>query len=664
LSIKIRIFASGYLFSVIPRDTIDSIFSAARIEEVIGDFVSLRRRGVNLTGLCPFHNEKTPSFTVSPVKGIYKCFGCGKAGNVVNFLMEHEHLSYPDALRYLAQKYTIAIEEEVLTPEKQQELGERESLFNLNQFACDYFYSTLHSTEEGKAIGLSYLKERGIRDDIITKFRLGYSPDNREAFTLYALKNGYKEEYLVKSGLSIPREGRIYDRFYARIIFPVHGISGRVTGFGGRILSADKNRPKYINSPESEIYRKSQSLYGIFLARNSIAAKDNCFLVEGYTDVLSLFQAGIENVVASSGTSLTHEQVRMIRRYTKHITILYDGDPAGIKASFRGTDLVVEEGMHVKIVLFPDGEDPDSFSRKHHPSDVEKFISTHSDNFILFKTKLLLGETQGDPIRKASLIKEIVGTIGLIPDGITRTLYIKECSSIMNVSEQILMNELRKVLHGKVRKTVPEAERTEEAGWTEEISDSSQQTYDIDSDEYQEREIIRLLLLYGNETVSLISKDENNKEGEFSVKVADFILIDILRDELGFDNPLYARIFSSYVTAHEQQTVPDRHTFLSHADPEITRIAVDLVFTPYELSENWETNNILVEEEDKRIKELVITALLSFKVKKLDKIIAAKQKEILNTADPKEQEFLLHELKNLKQSSILVNKELGRIITR
>ncbi|MFH1159370.1 MAG: DNA primase [bacterium] len=649
---------------MIPRDTIDNIISATRIEEVIGDFVTLRRRGVNLIGLCPFHNEKTPSFTVSPVKGIYKCFGCGKAGNAVNFLIEHEHLAYPDALRYLARKYHIEIEEEVQTPEMLQELGERESLFNLNQFACDFFIKALHETEEGKAIGLSYLKERGIRDDIIKKFQLGYSPENWDAFTQHTLKNGYKEDYLVKSGLSIQKEGRLYDRFHARVIFPIHGVSGRVTGFGGRILTSEKNRPKYVNSPESEVYNKSKSLYGIYFARNSIAAKDNCFLVEGYTDVLALFQAGIENVVASSGTSLTHDQVRMIQRYTKHITILYDGDPAGIKASFRGIDMIVEEGLNVKIVLFPDGEDPDSFARKHHPSEVETFISTHSDNFILFKTRLLLSETKGDPIKKASLIKEIVNTIGLIPDGITRTLYIKECSALMSVSEQILMNEVRKILRNKIKKTLPEIEKPEDVGWTEEISAPSQPEYDIDSDEYQERELIRLLLLYGNETITLLQKDENNKEAEFSVKVADFILIDIIRDELGFENPLYAGIFSSYIIAHEQQMIPDRQEFLSHTDPEIARVAIDLVFTPYELSENWETNNILVEEEDKHVKELVITALLSFKVKKLDKIIAAKQKEIRETTDPKEQELLLNELKNLKKSSILVNKELGRIITR
>jgi DNA primase len=649
---------------MIPRDTIDQIFSALRIEEVVGDFVSLRKRGVNLIGLCPFHTEKTPSFTVSATKGIYKCFGCGKAGNAVNFLMEHEHLSYPDALRYLAAKYNIGIEEEAPSPEMLQELGERESLFNLNQFACDFFEHSVHQTEKGKAIGLSYFRERGFRDDIIRKFQLGYCPDTRDEFSRHALQHGYRQEILEKTGLSIRKDDRLFDRFSGRVIFPIHGISGRITGFGGRILISDKNRPKYINSPESEIYNKSKSLYGIYFARNAIAARDNCYLVEGYTDVIALFQAGIENVVASSGTSLTHEQVRLIRRFTENITVLYDGDPAGIKASFRGIDLIVEEGLNVKIVLFPDGEDPDSFTRSRHSSEVEAFITTRADNFILFKTRLLLNETKGDPIRKAALIKEIVSTIGLIPDGIKRTLYVRECSAIMNVSEQILMNEVRKILRNKINKTLPGIRSPEDIGWTEEVTAPQQVDYNIDSDEYQEKELIRLLLIYGDRSILLTTVDETNREVESPVKIADFIILDLTGDELGFENPLYARIFSSYLEAYHRQTIPDRHEFLSHSDPEISRTAVDLVFAPYSLSRNWESNNIVVQEEDRYLKELVITAILSFKVKKLDKIISGKQKEIRDCSDPREQELLLEELRTLKKSSIRVNRELGRIITR
>ncbi|MEI6455211.1 MAG: DNA primase, partial [bacterium] len=437
---------------MISRDTIDTIISTAKIEEVIGDFVTLRRRGVNMIGLCPFHNEKTPSFTVSPAKGIYKCFGCGKAGNSVNFLIEHEHYNYPEALRALARKYNIEIEEEALTPEQIQETSEKESLFNLNLFALQYFSGVLFDSEEGRAIGLSYLKERGIREDISRKFQLGYSLDKWDSFSESALQNGYKREFLLKTGLSQEKDSRLYDRFHSRLIFPIHSASGRIIGFGGRILGPDKNRAKYINSPESEIYSKSKSLYGIFFAKNAIISKDSCLLVEGYTDVISLFQSGVENVVASSGTSLTTDQIRMIQRYTSNITILYDGDPAGIKASFRGIDMILEQGMNVKIVLFPDGEDPDSYARKHHPAEVQDFIRKSAVNFILFKTRLLLDEAQADPIKKATLIKEIVASVALMPDAISRSLYIKECSSLMAVQENILMNELNRLLRKKILK--------------------------------------------------------------------------------------------------------------------------------------------------------------------------------------------------------------------
>lgn len=649
---------------MISRDTIDTILSTIRIEEVIGDFVTLRRRGVNLIGLCPFHNEKTPSFTVSPSKGIYKCFGCGKAGNGVGFIMEHEHFSFPEALRYLANKYQIEIEEEVQTAEMQEQVSEREALFNLNQFALAFFEKTLHTAEEGKAIGLSYLKERGIREDIIRKFRLGYSPSTWDAFTAYAREHGYSLDLLLKSGLTLQKDDRAYDRFHSRVIFPIQGISGKVIGFGGRILISEKNRPKYVNSPESEIYNKSKSLYGIYFARNAIASKNNCYLVEGYTDVISLHQAGIENVVASSGTSLTHDQIRMILRFTKQVTILYDGDPAGIKASFRGIDMIVEEGMDVKIVLFPDGEDPDSYARNHHPSEVESFITAHADNFILFKTKLLLDETKGDPIKKANLIKEIVHTISLIPDGISRALYIKECSALLNVSEQILMNEIRKILRNKIKKQLPEVEKPEDIGWMADVISPSQEELDLNSDIYQERELIRQLLLYGQEEITLLRTDEEGKEELFLVRVADFIVIDILRDELDFENLLYRKIFAEFVEAHGRNEVPDNKYFKLHSDPEIAHATIDLMVSPYELSENWEKNNILVDDEPKHIKELVISAMLSFKAKKLDKIITVKQKQIREITDPGEVELLLAELRNLKESNIQINKELGRIITK
>lgn len=650
---------------MIKRETVDNIISTIRIEEVIGDFVSLRRRGVNMIGLCPFHDEKTPSFTVSPAKGIYKCFGCGKAGNGVNFVMEHEHFSFPEALRYLANKYQIEIEEEVQTAEMQEQQSEREALFNLNQFALDFFENTLHDTEEGKAIGLSYLKERGVRDDIIRKFQLGYNPKEWDAFTRYAKEKGYKLDALIKGGMTLQKDERAYDRFHSRIIFPIHGVSGKVIGFGGRILTSEKNRPKYVNSPESEVYNKSRSLYGIYFARNAIVSKENCYLVEGYTDVISLHQAGIENVVASSGTSLTREQIRMILRYTKQVTILYDGDPAGIKASFRGIDMIVEEGMDVKIVLFPDGEDPDSYARKHHPSEVEEFILKQADNFILFKTRLLLEETKGDPIKKAGLIKEIVNTISLIPDGITRTLYIKECSALMSVPEQVLMNEVRKLLRNKIKKSLPEVEKPEDIGWMEDSTAPSQEEIDLFSDEYQERELIRQLLLYGRETITVQEVDEDGNEKEWTGRVAEFIVVDILRDDLGFDGALYGRIFNEFVRTTESKQIPPDETFFKlHSDPEIAHAAIDMMVSQYNLSEKWEEHNIFIEEEPGHIKELVKTALLSFKVKKLDKIITTKQKEMQTATDQKEIGRLLSELKNLKSSNVEINRMLGRIITK
>jgi DNA primase len=648
---------------VINRDTIDNIITTARIEEVIGDFISLRRRGVNLLGLCPFHNEKTPSFTVSPAKGIYKCFGCGKAGNSVNFLMEHEHFSYPEALKYLARKYNIEIEEEEQTPEQLQELNEKESLFNLNLFAQQYFTKTLFETEEGKAIGLSYFKERGIREDLMHKFQLGYNPRKRDAFSEYATNNGYKREYLIKTGLAVETENRLYDRFHERVIFPIHSASGRVLGFGGRILTGEKNRPKYVNSPESEIYNKSKTLYGIFFSKNALISKDNCYLVEGYTDVISMHQAGVENVVASSGTSLTHDQVRIIQRYTSNITILYDGDPAGIKASFRGIDMIVEQGMNVKIVLFPDGEDPDSFARKHHPSEVEAFISKNAANFILFKTKLLLDETQNDPIKKAALIKEIVLTISLIPDGITRSLYVRECSSIMTISEQVLLNELNKKLRTRFNKDSSQKEIEPEPIVETQISAESQSPFDLDSAEYQEKEVIRLLLLYGQEILH-IKKSADDLE-EISVIVADFIVHEILSDELEFENSLFKRIFQDYIAGRENDVIPDRAWFLDHSDAEVSKTAVNLVFSPYELSQNWLKNNIQVETEESRLKMHIEHTILAFKSKKIEKMIAEIQQKLSNAISTQEQKSLMTSLLELKKQSIRINtRGLGRIIIR
>ncbi len=639
---------------MINHETIDNIIQTARIEEVIGDFVNLRRRGVNQIGLCPFHNEKTPSFTVSPAKGIYKCFGCGKAGNSVNFIMEHEHFNYPEALKYLAKKYNIEVEEEEQTPEQLQEINEKESLLNLNLFAQQYFSKRLLDSEEGKAIGMSYFKERGMRDDMVNKFQLGFSPEKWDAFSEHAIQQGYKKEFLVKTGLSIEKENRLYDRFHGRVMFPIHNASGRVIGFGGRILGSDKSYAKYVNSPESEIYNKSKTLYGIYFARNAIISKENCLLVEGYTDVISLHQAGIGNVVASSGTSLTYEQVHMIQRYTSNISILYDGDPAGIKASFRGIDMIVEQGMNVKIVLFPDGEDPDSYARKHHPSEVESFIASNSVNFILFKTRLLLGETQNDPIKKGALIKEIVNTIALIPDGISRSLYVKECSALMAISEQALMSELNKILRAKFKKSSPEAGKDVEVVEPEQLVSETQNDFDLYSAECQERDIIKLLLFYGQEVIQIKLNPE--EEEEVPVEIADYVIHDITHDDMGFENVNFNVIFEEYKGGVGKDAIPGRDKFLYHSNIDISLTAVNLVLTPYYLH-NWRRKNTMVTTEETRLHMHVMQTLLIYKERKLYKMLSEIEKQITVNMSPDEYSILQKKHNEIRLQKLRITRQ-------
>jgi DNA primase len=654
---------------VITPDTISNILSAARIEEVIADFVSLKRRGTNYIGLCPFHNEKTPSFTVSPAKGIYKCFGCGKAGNTVKFLMEHEHYTYPEALRFLAKRYHIEIAEEVQTPEKIQEQNEKETLFLVNQFAQKYFEQILFETEDGKAIGLTYLQERGFRDEYIRKFQLGYSKEGWEDFSSHAVSEGYKPEYLVKTGLSIQREDRLIDRFHGRVMFPIHSASGRIIGFGGRILSADKQTAKYLNSPESEIYNKSKSLYGLYFARNAMVAKNNCYLVEGYTDVISLHQAGIENVVASSGTSLTNDQVRLIQRYTPNITILYDGDPAGIKASLRGIDIILEQGMNVRIVLFPEKEDPDSFARTHRSAEVEEFIAKNAVNFILFKTRLLLKETAGDPVKKAGLVKEIVNTIAIIPDGITRTFFTRECSSLLAVPEQTLVNEMNKILRKKFSKKLQEEGQQPYLEPEETETAAAQIEYDLDSSESQEKEIIRLLLQFGDESITLKQKNGDEPEVETKVKVADLIIQDLLRDEIPFETPVCRQIFSEMAELQQKGVFPDRDYFLHHADPILATLAIDLIILPYEYSHGWEKRQVFLQFEIDHLLDFIYPALHGYKAKKIERMIADNQKRLKENKSDKEdieeitncltQQKRLQEIRRRIQG-----KELGRTIIK
>ncbi|MDZ7742594.1 MAG: DNA primase [Bacteroidota bacterium] len=648
---------------MIPKETIQEIFDTARVEEVVGDFVNLKKRGVNYIGLCPFHNEKTPSFTVSPAKGIYKCFGCGKGGNSVNFVMEHEHYSYPEALKYLADKYNIEIEEEEQTPEQLEQLNEQESLYHVSAFAQKYFSDLLFENDEGRAVGLSYLKERDFNEETIKTFHLGYCLDQWEDFTAHALNNGYKLEFLEKSGLTIIKEDKKYDRFRGRVMFPIHNLTGKVIGFGGRILSSDKSKAKYVNSPESDIYNKSRSLYGIYFARNEIVKKDSCFLVEGYTDVISLYQAGIRNVVASSGTSLTAEQVKLIKRYTPNITILYDGDEAGLKASFRGIDMILEQGMNVKIVLFPEGEDPDSYVRSHRTAEAEEFIEKQARDFISFKTDLLSKDAGGDPIKKANVVKEIVRTIANIPDGIYRNFYVKECSNILDVPEQTLMNELNKILRENFKKKFRQ-EESPEVPETTDYTSEEQIAVDPSDTSFQEKEVIRLLLNYGTEEVVFEKEDEKGRMEEIQVKVAEFIVHDILQDEIEFQVPVYQRIFDEFVAFHEKGEIPGQKHFISFDDESLSEVAVNLISDPYELSSNWEKHKIYVKTEKDILKNAISSCVLSFKARKVDNLILQTQQKIRDTKDEQELKELLQTQVNLKKVSIAINRQLSRIITR
>ena len=599
---------------MIDHNTIQRIIDTADIIDVVQDFVNLKKRGVNYLGLCPFHNEKTPSFTVSPSKGIYKCFGCGKGGNSVNFIMEHEHLGYPEALKYLAKKYNIEVVEKEQTVEEIQQQNERESLLIVSKFANSYFQENLHKSDEGRAIGLSYFKERGFRDEIIKKFELGYSPEKRDALTSWAQKSGYKLEFLEKSGLSIISETGQYDRFRGRVMFPIHGLSGNVIGFGGRILKTDAKTAKYLNSPESEIYHKSQVLYGMFYAKQSITQNDKCYLVEGYTDVISMHQSGIENVVASSGTSLTVEQIRLIKRFTPNVTIIYDGDAAGIKASLRGIDLVLEQGLNVRVLLLPDGEDPDSFAKSHSASELLDFIRKNEEDFITFKTRLLSEEAKNDPVKKANLISDIVRSIAVIPENITRTVYIKECSNILNIDEKVLYGEINKIRRKQYEK---ENQRIISPEDNFKIASPSVPSFvsDIYS-EAQEKEIIRLLLHYANKT--LYSYQQSKYDEPRNVSVAEYIIGEILNDDLEFKNLIYKQIFQEYLEAVKKGENLDNKHFIYHTEPQINKLAADLLSNSYTLSKIFKKGGIHIETEDMKLKQIVPETIIAYKRKILE----------------------------------------------
>jgi DNA primase len=639
---------------MIDRATIDKVFDAAQIIEVVQEFVSLKKRGVNYLGLCPFHNEKTPSFTVSPAKNIYKCFGCGKGGNPVNFLMELEHLSYTDAIRWLAKKYHIEIVEKEETAEEVQQKNERESMLILTQYAQRIFVENLFENREGQSIGLSYYKERGFREEIIRKFGLGYALASRDAFSQKALRDGYQKEYLLSTGLSIEGEHAIFDRFSGRVMFPVYDLMGKVIAFGGRILKSDAKAAKYQNSPESDIYQKRKALYGLFQAKKAILQEDKCFLVEGYTDVLSMHQAGIEHVVASSGTSLTEDQIRLMKRFTSNVTVLYDGDSAGIKAALRGIDLMLEEGMNVKVLLLPDGEDPDSFARHHSSSELSEYLQSHETDFITFKTKLLLDEAQQDPIKRARLITDVVHSISLIPDGIIRSVYVKDCSRMLDSDEQMLIREVAK------RRRMRQEERfhKESQNFSEAVLYSQEENPPLpsrseDDLEIAEKEVIRLLITYGSETIWI-------SEEEPSVKVSDFFVREIEADELSWKNPLYRQVYQEIRLAVSKGVYPESRYFITHIDPSVSSLAADLLSSHHNLSSLWKSNEVFARTEDLQLREIVPLCLFELKSKKVMALLRDLNRTLAGVKDEDQIRELMNRCHALNEVKMELAKSLGQ----
>lgn len=615
---------------MIPPHIVDDIIQTARIEEVIGEFVALKRAGSNLKGLSPFTDEKTPSFVVSPAKQIFKCFSTGKGGSVVTFLMEKEHYSYPEALKWLADKYGIQLpEEKPATPEELEAISERESLHIINEFAKDQFVDNLHNSDEGKKIALSYFIERGFRPEIIEKFQLGYCLNKGKSLTEVALEKGYKLEYLEKVGLTKTKEDRSFDFFRGRVMFPIHSVSGRVLGFGGRTLFTDKKIAKYFNSPESIIYNKSQILYGLYFAKGDIIKYDNCFLCEGYTDVISMYQAGIQNVVSSSGTSLTKEQIRLIKRYTTNITILYDGDAAGIKASFRGIDLILEEGMNVKIVLFPEGEDPDSYSKAVSTSELESYISEHTQDFISFKADILLKDGEADPIKRAGLIKEIVHSVSLIPDQITRNVYVKSIADRFDMPEEVLSSELLKERGEALTKPKPVPQATTahtEPTESPTSKSTSAQVTSIDPNEY---DLIRIMIQYGTLAIEVEQINDEGKKESIETSVAELICHELADDELTFDHPLYSKIHQIISNELSKNKLLKASYFLRSEDQDIVQFVSELEMNQHELSHNWiKMYNVFTNSEKDKIKPATMNGIYAFKFSKVEKEIKVIQKRL------------------------------------
>lgn len=658
-------FCAKFFTMAIPREIVEQILQAAHIEEVVSEFVTLKKRGANLIGCCPFHNEKTPSFNVNPARNIFKCFGCGKAGDSAKFLMEHEHLTYPEALRYLAKKYNIKIEEREATAEEIAAQTERERMFNINEFADKYFVDTLWNTDEGKTIGLEYFRERGFLNPIIEKFHLGYSPAKWDAFTEYAKQNGYSDELLEKIGLSIKGNKGLYDRYHGRVMFPIQNLTGKVIGFGGRILVNDpeKKSPKYQNSPESEIYDKKQTLYGIFQARSAIAKQNECILVEGYFDVLRMHQVGIENVVASSGTSLTIEQIRLVKRYTNNITMLYDGDAAGIHAAVRGTDMILAEGMNVRVVVLPPEHDPDTFAKDFPLEYVQNYLKDNAKDFIRFKTELLMKDAENDPIKRGQMVRDIVETISVVPDSIFRITYVKECSRLLDMPEQTLTNELNKLLRAKFKKSLgDEGESLPEVAV---VSPKQEEPIEeqLPPGYYQERELVKQLLLYGSEIIIDEREGEDGNMVLEQLTLAQFIVDDLKINNFSFIDPVNRKIFDIFDHAIDEGQFPDDCFFVSNEDPGIASLTADLLSTPYRL-DGWANKGIFVKTEKDVLKVNALMSLERYKDLLLEAQCKQVEEELKTATDEADIIILLQKKKMLDALRTQINHKLGIVIAK
>ncbi|MBO7143966.1 MAG: DNA primase [Salinivirgaceae bacterium] len=655
---------------MIDQETVNRIIDAANIVEVVSDFVSLKKSGNNYFGCCPFHNEKTASFSVSPAKNIFYCFGCHKGGNAVNFIMEHEQMAYVEALKYLAQKYHIEVKEKEFTPEEQERHDDRESMMVLNEFAKNTFIRNMTETDEGRAIGYKYFKERGFNEETIKTYELGYSLSERKAFTDLALKSGYQQKYLVSTGLSILKEedGYIFDRFSNRVMFPIHNLTGKVIGFGGRVLDARTKgvNVKYMNSPQSEIYDKSRSLYGIYQAKATIVKNDKCFLVEGYTDVLSMHQSGITNVVASNGTALTTEQIRLIRKFTSNITVLYDGDSAGIKAALRGIDMILAEEMNVKVLLLPDGEDPDSFARNHSSSELEDFIDKNETDFILFKTKLLLNDAGNDPVKLSGLVNAIVDSISVVPDSIKRAFYVKECAELMNIDEKLIHREINKRLRKRREQWYDdEKKEAEQAVKTPIVKTFNPQQETVKRFREYEEELLSLLIKHGNEVLFILAKGD---EPSVDVSVAQYIIKELTDNNIEFSVPICRKVLEMYTEAVSKAEKPDVTKFTLCADAEVSQFAVGLLMPKNEVSKKlWDKRNRYIPPEESRMKEVIDRALIGYKLELMQQTLEEIQKRLNELQKEPDSDLKISELMNEYVAYMNyykhLNKYLGRTLT-